>query len=256
MDAIVYRTNDGIQRVVETWKSIDTITVMRFGADRFDPSFFLSYDVYYHATLPERSERESAFETAQAFEASLDGLKDRFILDEVPVRLEYKSIGQMDRLVNRVFDVESSGYPRSTYGLYRIINSDLVLSRSDWLRGVRERLATPPIEFWRRRRSVLESRMEHALSDLASAAVADEELFFQLSLADFLENLLRALFTINRRFEPSGRSMAAAVSTLAVIPEEFSSRLEHLLRTESAVKKNQKREIAELLARSLLHLDS
>lgn len=255
MDAIVQRTSEGIRRVLETWTSVDTVTVLRFGADRYDPSFFLSFDVFFHTALPESSEREAAFEGVQAFEASLDGGKDRFLLDDIPVRLEYKSIGILDELVDRVLDPEADGYARSTYGLYRIVHSEVVFARSSWLETTRTELESLSEEFWRRRWGVLEARMEHALSDLSTAALAEEELFFQLSLADFLENTLRALFAINHRFEPSGRSMAAEVQHLARIPEEFTSRFEHLLRTESAVKKKQKREIAELIARSLLHLD-
>lgn len=255
MEAIVRRTNERIRSVLESWPTVDTVTVLCFGTDRYDPSFFLSYDVYFHTTLPESEERETAFEGGRAFEASLDGGKDRLLLDDIPVRLEYKSIGIIDELVGLVLDPEADGYARSTYGLYRIVHSDVVFSRSTWLETTRNELANPPEQFWKRRRHVLEARMEHALSDLASAAVAEEELFFQLSLADFLENMLRALFTINRRFEPSGRMMAAEAETLPKLPEEFASRLENLLRTDAAVKKNRKREIAQLIARSLLHLE-
>lgn len=256
MEAIVQRTNEHIRSVLESWPTVDTVTVLRFGADRYDPSFFLSYDVYFHTSLPEAAQREAAFETGRAFEASLDGGKDRLLLEDVPVRLEYKSIGIIDELVGLVLDPEADGYARSTYGLYRIVHSDPVFSRSTWLETTRTELANPPEEFWRRRRTVLEARMEHALSDLATAAVAEEELFFQLSLAGFLENMLRALFTINRRFEPSGRTMATEAAALPKLPEEFAGRLEHLLRTDAAVKKNRKREIAQLIARSLLHLDA
>lgn len=255
MEAIVQRTNDQIRSVLESWSTVDTVTVLRFGTDRFDPSFFLSYDVYFHTSLPESDQREAAFTGGRAFEASLDGGKDRLLLEDVPVRLEYKSIGIIDELVGLVLDPEADGYARSTYGLYRIVHSDVIFARSTWLETTRGELADPPEEFWTRRRRVLEARMEHALSDLATAAVAQEELFFQLSLADFLENMLRALFTINRRFEPSGRTMAAEADTLPKRPEEFASRLEHLLRTDSAVKKSRKREIAQLIARSLLRLD-
>ena len=43
MDAIVERTSDRIRSVLEQWDTVDTVTVLKFGSDRYDPSFFISY---------------------------------------------------------------------------------------------------------------------------------------------------------------------------------------------------------------------
>ena len=76
----------------------------------------------------------------------------------------------------------------------------------------------------------------------------------ELSLGRFLETSCGLMFAINRRFDPPGRLLRTEVGRLPRLPEEFESRFEHLLRQEAAISGSRKRQIAELLARSLLRL--
>lgn len=254
MDAILARTNEMIVGVLENWDQVDTVTFLRFGADRFDPSFFVSYDVYYHGDLPSPAEREVAFPQASAFESTVDGGKDRFLVDDVPVRIEYKSIADVDNLILRARDPGRGGIRGTTYGLYRLVSAEPLVTRSAWLTVIRRSLNDLPSAFWKRRLEVLRAQMEHAFSDLTSAAYAAEDLFYQLALAHFLEASCSLIFALNERFDPPGRLMRDALKALARLPEEFESRLQHLLRSDGSMPVTRKREIAQLIAKSLLRM--
>lgn len=254
MEAILERINNYVQTVMQEWDTVDTVTALRFGSDRFDPSFFVSFDVYYHGTFPDVETRRAAFSDTAMFEATVDGQKDRILFEDLPVRMEYKAISDVDFEISKARVPEKGDILGTTYGLYRLVTADPVLQRSTWLTVVRRTLANLPDEFWTRRVGMLRAHMEHALSDLTSAVFADEPLFYQLSLARFLETSCNLLLAVNRRFEPSGRGLRAAVSELETVPEEFESRLEHLMGSDASMKRSRKREVAELIAKSLLRI--
>jgi hypothetical protein len=254
MDAIVEMSNERIRPVLEGWDTVDTVTLLRFGSDRYDPSFFISYDVYYHGSVPDPEAREKAFGFTGAFEATIDGLKDRFLIDDVPVRIEYKAISEVDARISRARNPEIGEFLGTTYGFFRLVNAEILFNRSNWLPVLRRLLAELPEEFWVRRIYTLRAHMEHALSDLTSATYAEEDLFFQLSLARFLETSCGLIVAINRRFDPPGRILRSEVESLPRLPEEFVTRFEHLLRSGDGTTGSRKRQIADLLARSLLRL--
>ncbi len=255
MDAILSITNERVVPVLEQWGAVDTVLVLRFGGDRYDPSFFISYDVCFRDDIPQVDQREKDLSFVVSFETTLDGQKDRFLVDDVPVRLEYKSIPEIDGFIADAFSHERTAtVMHDTYGFFRIVHGQELLVRSEWLQKTREELKKLPDHFWDRQVWFHRARMDHSLADLSSAAFAGEELFFQLSLAAFLQNLSSLLFAINRQFEPSGRSLRPALQDLAVQPEEFGTRLEYLLNSDGPVNRKRKREIAQLIARSVLRL--
>jgi hypothetical protein len=254
MDAIIERINDYVRTIMQGWDTVDTVTVLRFGSDRFDPGFFISYDVYYHGVFPDVDERRAAFTDTTMFEATVDGRKDRFLFEDVPVRMEYKGITEIDVQISRARYPEKGDFRGTTYGLYRVTTAEPVLQRSTWLTVIRRTLADLPEAFWTRRVDVLRAHMEHSLSDLTSAVFSDEPLFYQLSLARFLETSCNLLLAVNRRLEPGGRLLREAISTLPTVPEEFESRLEYLMGSDAAMKRNRTREVAELIAKSLVRV--
>ena len=254
MDAIALRISEQIKTVISEWDTVDTVGMLKFGSDRYDPSFFISFDVYFHGAIPASNERERAFSFGNAYETTVDGLKDRFLIDDVPVRLEYKAISEVDFAVSKVTNPERGDTLGTTYGFYRLEHAAVVLSRSNWLPVARRLLSEAPEDFWVRRVHMLRAQMEHALSDLTSAVYGDEPLFYALSLARFLETATSLLFAFNRRFDPPGRLVRHEVAALERLPEEFESRMEHLLRQDAGVSASRKRQIAELLAKSLLRM--
>lgn len=254
MEATLERITALVQPVLESWESVDTVTMLTFGTDRYDPSFFLSYDVFFYGAPLAPTERERSFPDADAFESTVDGQKDRFLLDDVPVRLEYKAVSDMDAQVAAVSRPFGGDVGVSTYGLYRLLKGTVIFARSNWLAVARRELEHVPETFWERRIQLYRGRMEHALSDLSSAVFAGENLFYHLALAGFLDKVCALLFALNRRFEPAGRGMAAEIETLAMLPEEFDTRFSLLLRDDASVSGKRKREVAQLIAKSLLRI--
>lgn len=254
MDAILRTTNEQILGVLQGWESLEALSVLRFGTDRYDPSFFISYDVYHRGAIPGPGEREELFTFAAGFESTRDGEKDRIMLEDIPLRLEYKCIDQVDHLVRAASEGAAEAWSVSTYGFFRLLQATAVLERGDWLRSTRKTLQYLPDSFWRARIAACQARMDHVLADLTSAAYAGETLFYQLSLAAFLETLASLLFAVNREFEPPGRTLQDSLLALPVLPEEFETRLAYLLRSDVDISDTRRREIARLITLSALRL--
>jgi hypothetical protein len=69
--------------------------------DTLDPYFALILDVYYTGSIPESGERFAQFgKDAVVFETSSTGIKDRFLIGDLPVRVEYKFTSQVDERVS------------------------------------------------------------------------------------------------------------------------------------------------------------
>jgi hypothetical protein len=122
------------------------------------------------------------------------------------------------------------------------------------MESIRAALGKLPAEFWIFLAEVGQKTIEHSLADLQAAALATDEYFFIQSLAGFLTSVSRLLFAVNRRFEPSGRTMGKSILELEVIPENFRGRYWNLLRQDNELDLQRKAEVAELLTRSLLPL--
>ena len=57
---------------------------------------------------------------------------------------------------------------------------------------------------------------------------------------------------VNRRFEPSHRSIDAHLRALKRVPDDFFGRWETLLRSDMDLSREQKYKVAELIAKSLV----
>jgi hypothetical protein len=62
------------------------------------------------------------------------------------------------------------------------------------------------------------------------------------------------LFAINHVFEPGPRDFTASLALLETLPAGFDANWESLLREDRELPEDRKREIAELLARSVFSL--
>ena len=63
---------------------------------------------------------------------------------------------------------------------------------------------------------------------------------------------LSFLFAVNRTFEPSARLLVEKVLELPRLPDGFRGRFESMLRDDPELPRERKREIAELLVKSIL----
>lgn len=260
----VERLASSITDVVSRWDSVECVTLGEHSeSDVLDPYFALVIDVYLKGLPPKAEERQEAFTAALgqpgAFESSISRSKDRFFIDEIPVRVEYKNVDMIDAAISRsrgpdnefVWVLKNSG----TYMFYRLQRSRVLYQKSDWIERVRKGLAELSPDFWLGLRDAFQSKMEHYLSDLGAASCSDDSYFYSVSLAGFIRYTAASLFMANRKLEPSHRSMAAQLRELPKLPEDFLERWESLLSSCSDLDGMQKYKLAELIALSVIKLE-
>jgi len=244
-----------IADIIKEWPCVDSILAgPLISGDFYDPYYFLSLDVYFSGTLPEAEKRRKCLEFGKAFESSQSKGKDRLFVDDVPVRIEYKTVSRISDLVDGKEGFLATMRDSGTFIFYRIMAADILYSKSDWIEKMRGKLNNMSEPFWNILRSSFQSRMEHFLSDLGAAAMRGDELFFYISMASFLQSVCSVLFAINRRFEPSFRVLSEQVAELPVLPESFTGRFESLVRSGADFPPTRKYDVAQLLARSILSL--
>ncbi len=237
---------------LEAWPSMDTIALVESGTNTNDPYFFVSLDVYYRREIPEEEERRRVFHDAIAFESHFVTRKDRFLLNDIPVRIEYKSIGRFDEIIRTVEGNRGFYRDSGTYMFYRIKNATILKQKSDWLDEARKDLDAFTDDFWETLRALFQARMEHYLGDLHAAVIREDPLFYLVSASGFIRSVASVLFAVNRQFEPAPRSFLDAVPKLPILPDSFDGRFDSFLRTENGLTRNRKLEVARLLAQSLI----
>jgi hypothetical protein len=240
--------------VLSSWPGVDSIAIIHSGSDTYDPYYFVSLDVYCSGDVPEAGARQDALKDHTMFESSQLTRKDRFLVGETPVRIEYKLTRRFNELVEAARAGESRFRDAGTYPFYRLATADVVFSRTDWLADIRAKLENLPDAFWVSLRDTQRARAEHTYADLSAAAVRDDQLFFVVSAGRFLRSLAGLLFTINKRFQPSYRLLAEELYGLPILPESFAARMESFIRQDGTWTLGQRRELAELMVTSVLSL--
>lgn len=244
---------DNLVEEISRWETVDTITVAETAEeDILSPYFFLSIDIFYRRSIPSPEERRRSFNDPSLFESSYFGSKDRFLLHDIPVRLEYKSIERIEDLLHRKEGVHFGSRESGTYLFYRLLNNRVLFHRSPWLNKVLTQVKALPDEFWIPLKEAYWSNLEHQLGDLGAAVVAEDEFFFVRSLSGYLNTLCSLLFVLNKAFEPSGRRMQEQLQKLSWLPENFRGRFASLITEDSEFTPERKLEVAQLLARSLI----
>ena len=237
---------------ISAWTDIDTVTLAETVEDDVnDPYFFLSLDVYYRGGFPDVDERMRVFSDAGAFESSSVTSKDRFLIENIPVRIEYKDMARIDEILRRTDDNMWVFRQTGTYMFYRLESAVTLTKKSDWLQSIRELLSELPETFWERLAQSSRATTEHYLSDLTASVYRDDRLFYLISTAGFIKSFLSLLFVLNRRFEPSGRLLFGKALELKKLPENFSGRFDSFVREDAELTPARKREIAELLTKSV-----
>jgi len=234
-----YKTKILVERftkILSSWKGIECITLNEAALqDTLDPYFALILDVFYSSSIPKPNERCRLIgDDVAAFESAGQGEKDRFLIGDIPVRLEYKKTKKIDELVDiACSDRESLWFIKDsgTYGFYRLANCEVVFSRSNWIHDVRKKLENTGDHFWNDMRNAVQSKMEHFLSDLGAACFQGDKFHYLIASAGFIKTACLTLFCINKRFEPSHRAYFKQVCELPVLPESFSAKLETFLNT-------------------------
>lgn len=257
-----HKTKLLVDRLVETissWPSIECISLNEAATpDILNPYFALILDVYYRDTIPDAGTRQAAYgQDLVAFETSSQANKDRFLIGDYPVRLEYKDIKKIDELVS-IADTQVEHLwlikDMGTYGFYRLAHGDILYQKNSWIQDIRGRLKHLGDTFWIQMREAHQSKMEHFLSDLGAALIQEDNFHYLISSAGFIKNACEVLFCVNHRFEPSHRGFYEQVIKLPVLPDEFVSRFESFLANDSEMTADRKYTLAQLIARSIIAL--
>jgi hypothetical protein len=250
---------DRFASVFSRWPGVECVSLNEAAlSDTLDPYFALILDVYYRDSIPGADERQRLFgNDIEAFETSGGGTKDRFLIGEIPIRLEYKLVRRMEELTS-IADTRLESMwlirEKGTYGFYRLTQGEIVFARNDWIQEIRRRLAALGDEFWQSMRDAFESKMEHYLSDLGAALMQEDDFFYLVSSVGFIKNACLTLFCINRRFEPSHRAYYKQVLELKEFPESFRACFESFLRTDPEITKERKFSLAQLMAKGIVAL--
>jgi len=257
-----YKTKILVDRFTEllsSWKGVECVTLNEAALpDTLDPYFALILDVFCSASIPGADERCRLYgDDVAAFESSGQNEKDRFLIGDIPVRLEYKKTAKIDELVNiactnheSLWFIKDSG----TYGFYRLANCEVVFSRSNWIHDVRKRLDNIGEKFWVQMRSAVQSRMEHFLSDLGAACFQGDKFHYLIASAGFIKTACLTLFCINRRFEPSHRAYFKQVCELPILPESFSAEFQTFLENSTSGDLDSRFYLAKLIAQKIVKL--
>jgi len=250
---------DHLVRALSSWPTVECICLNEAAQpDVLDPYFALILDVYYRDQVPPPAERQGLYGSqVAAFETSAQQNKDRFILNSLPVRIEFKNKNKIEELVDiatahpeNLWLIKDSG----TYGFYRLTHGEVLFERTPWIESLRSRLTSLSEPFWREMRESYQSKMEHFLSDLGAALLQNDDFYYLISAAGFIRSACAVLFCINHRFEPSHKYYYEEVLKLPVLPAEFAGRFESFLRNEPSITPERRYSVAQLIARSIIAL--
>jgi hypothetical protein len=258
-----YKTKLLVERftaILSSWDGVECITLNEAALpDPLDPYFALILDVFCSASIPGADERCRMYgDDVAAFESSGQNAKDRFLIGDIPVRLEYKNTGKIEELLNIACDNHESLWlikDSGTYGFYRLANCEIIFSRTDWIHRVRERLTKISDKFWEEMRVTVQSKMEHFLSDLGAACFQGDKFHYLIASAGFIKNACLTLFCVNRRFEPSHRAYYKQVCELPLLPESFPAEFKIFLEYKSdSVGLDSRFSLAKLIAQKIVLL--
>ncbi len=249
----VERITKRLVEALSSWASIECVCLCEQAeVDPLDPYFAIVIDAYFRGAVPPPEDRRAAYGDPGAFECAQAQAKDRFFLDGLPIRVEFKDTSKVDSLVaggrESLWILKNTG----TYVFYRIAHSEVLWKRSGWIDETRRLIANFPSELWDGLRDAFLAKMEHYLADLGAAAVRDDGFFYLVSAAGFARYAAAALFMVNRRFEPSHRLIDERLRGLKRVPDDFFGRWETFLRADLEMSRERKYKVAELIAKSLI----
>jgi hypothetical protein len=242
-----------LRNIIVAWGGIEAIVLGEAAETKtLDPYFSISLDVYHTGGLPPAEARKTAFQDSLAFETAPVMPEDRFLLQDLPVRILYQETGRFDLLLKRIEDRLWVYREAGTNFFHRIVNGQVLHQHGEWLDQIKTQLSELSDHFWGVIRDTTRVSIGYYLNDLHAAVFRNDTLFYTLALAGFVRQVCSFLFAVNHCFEPPGRMLYERVLGLARLPDGFAGRFESLLRDDPEMSPDRKREIAELLTKSIL----
>jgi hypothetical protein len=250
----VARISQELTRNISGWQEIEAIVLGEAAEIKtLDPYFNINLDVYHYGSLIPGNDRRERLGSPLAFETAPAYPEDRFLMEDLPVRVRYQDTARFDLLLERIHDRLWVYREYGTTTFYRLRHGQVLYQKSPWLEATQQRLQELPEHFWTSVVVSARALVTYYLNDLNAAVYREDNLYYSISQAGFIRALCCFLFAYNRRFEPSGRMLYQKVMELPKLPNEFSGRFESFLRVgEGSSPTLRKREIAELLAKSIL----
>jgi len=240
---------------ISRWSGVDCISMdKRSQQDELDPHYALVLDVYYRRAIPAMEKRQMLFDNPGAFESARGGTKDRFFLDEIPIRVEYKHIPSVQDLIEHPLHHIKLLKNTGTYPLYRLLHFSLVFSRSDWIERMRSNLTNFPEEAWNTLFDSFAAKMEHYLSDFGAASVSGNQFFRLMSHSGFLRYAGASVFMFNHVFEPSHAEFESQLKAQPRLPANFVNLWDSIAGEKNDISEFKKFELARLLAREIFEL--
>jgi hypothetical protein len=238
---------------LKSWDEVEAVTLLTSGDDIYDPYYFLSLDVYTTAPVRQGVDRSSAYGAVSAFESSVLTHKDRFMVGELPFRVEYKLVDRFSDLIAAAETGKPGLRNAGTYAFFRLLSAESLFARTGWLADLQSRLSNLPDGFWIALRKNLQDSAEHTYADLRAAAVRNDPLYFIVSAGRFVSTLSSLLFAVNRQFEPSPRQLQDALADLPILPDSFPANLENFI-DQNSLSMSQRAELAELMITAVISL--
>ena len=261
-DSLVQRKVQSLSRQLaenlSSWPGVEAVLLAETAEPPvLDPYFILQLQVLHRGVLPGAEERRRRFESPTGFEAiaALSEPQDRFLSEMLPVRVRYQEVQQLEGQLARIDSNRWTPHEEGTRPFRRLVKGQVLFERGPWLGEVRQRLGRLPDSFWARLKDQALSATSYALHDLQASVLRGDDLGYALFLAQFLRGLSAFLFALNSRFEPPQRLLASELLSLPRLPDGFAGRFESLLREEPELPRERKREVAELLARSVIKME-
>jgi hypothetical protein len=249
----VGRVSEQLNQIISAWSGIEAIVLGEAAeAGILDPYFTISLDVYHNSGLPQPAERKVLFGDPTAFDTVPGFTEDRFLLEELPVKIRYQSTERVDFMLQRIAGKEWIFHDTSTYLFYRLLHGQVLHQKTPWLDRTRDKLADVADHFWQMVKDGARIAAAYHLNDLRAAVYRGDRLFYAFSQSHLLRSLCSFLFALNRTFEPSDRLIAERVVELSVLPDGFGGRFESMLRDNPELSPERKLEVAELLVKSIL----
>jgi hypothetical protein len=252
----VHEIAGNLARSLSAWPGVVAVTLGEAAnIEVLDPYFVIDMDVYLDGAEPPDEERKRLLGNPAAFEVLGHRNADTFLLDDLPVRVQYTQTSRIDSNLSRAA-AASWVYHREngTNLFYRIERSELLHDRGGWYARTRQSLTELPRSFWGHVKGESRIWVEGSLLDLNAAAYRADDVFFVVAASRFVRSLCAFLFAANSRFEPDGRAIREELSGLDSVPSEFLPRFEGFVRQSPPLSADKRRELAELLARSILSL--
>ena len=116
MKTKVKKNVDTIVEVLKDWEGVQAIVLQHFAEkDIYDPNFSITLDVFRDGSIPGNEQRQAAFPEARYFDTSRMKMKDRFMMNDLPVRISYKDTVRVDAVLATVDEDTWLTMERGTY---------------------------------------------------------------------------------------------------------------------------------------------